>query len=199
MVYCATARVGAFGETIAGMRPSLDVLAGLADVDDDEPVDLVLEGLSDPDRPQQGVVSSDWRRQRRIGRTFVNPNLLFVDIAAAETLQYLRHSLASIAVVLGVDDIDLSAVAGPYRRFTQECARHIYQQQNADRQPMFAGIRYISRFNLNWECWAVFDNRFQHTPFPAESIHPTDPGLLEAASLFGLSIEGVRAGQYIQP
>lgn len=199
MMYCATARAGAFGETVAAMRPALDVLAGLGEVVDDEPVDLVLEGLSDPHHPRQGVVSADWRRQRRIGRTQVDPHLLFVDIAAAETLQYLRHSLSSTAVALGVEDIDLSAVAGPHRRFTQECARYIYEQQHSDGEPAFAGIRYVSRFNLNWECWAFFDTRFRHTPFPSESIHPTDAGLLEAARLFKLSIEGVRAGQYLQP
>lgn len=36
MVYCATERAGAFGETIARFRPSVRLLAGLEEVEDDE-------------------------------------------------------------------------------------------------------------------------------------------------------------------
>ncbi|HET7478974.1 MAG TPA: RES domain-containing protein [Rubrobacteraceae bacterium] len=55
-VYCATERAGAFGETIARFRPSMELLAGLEEVEDDEPLDPELRG---------GVVPEEWRLSRR--------------------------------------------------------------------------------------------------------------------------------------
>lgn len=43
VVYCATERAGAFGETITRFRPSVGLLAGLEQVKDEEPLDPELE------------------------------------------------------------------------------------------------------------------------------------------------------------
>lgn len=200
VIYCATQRAGAFGETVAHFRHRLDVLAQLADViDEDEPADAVQADLVDPEPPHRPLVTSRWRLSRRMGATYLDPSLRFVDISAPETHQHLRQVLAPVAVSLDITDIDLSAVSGPQRQFTQECSRYIYDLMDVSGNPVYAGIRYVSRLNLNWECWAIFDGRFRHTPLPGETIHPHDPGLMEAARLFELSIEGVRPGQYLRP
>lgn len=68
--YCATERAGAFGETIARFRPSVKLLAGLEEVEDDEPLDPELQG---------GVVPEEWRLSRRAGSTRLVPDLLFAD------------------------------------------------------------------------------------------------------------------------
>ncbi len=183
------------------MRHSLGFLAALQDEVDESEEDpnLVLEGLVDSGASTQGVVTSDWQQQRRIGRSLLEPDLKFVDITAGETLQYLRRVLATAALKSGVSDVDMSAVSGSLRQFTQECSRYIFDQTDDQGAPLYAGIRYVSRLNPNWECWAIFDSRFRHQPYPAESVYPNDPGLVEAARLFNLSIEGQRRGEYIRP
>jgi hypothetical protein len=182
------------------MRHRLSLLANLRDVNEvDEPFSAVQYGLIDPYQSERALVPSDWRLSRRLGMTYLDPALHFVDIAAPETFHDLRQVLAPVAVSQGIEDIDLSAISGPQRRFTQECSRYIYELHGPSGESSYAGIRYVSRLNPHWECWAIFEDRFVHTPLPATSIHPNDPGLMEAAALLGLSIEGVQPGQYLRP
>ncbi len=186
-IYCATQREAAFGETIARLRPSMDVLAELADIEDSEPFDLDLLG---------GEVSEDWRAKRRLGTLYLDPSLRFIDLDSSQTLQYLRRELAPQIRDLGLPDFDLSAVTGPHRKLTQEISRYIYEYEDESGGPVFAGIRYVSRLNIDWECWAIFDKRMgKSTTGMPESIFPDDPGLIEAANLFDLKIE-IFPGQY---
>jgi len=81
-------------------------------------------------------------------------------------------------------------VAGPNRRLTQEVARCVYERQDSTEQTLYAGIRYVSRLNPEWELWAIFTDRIRHSPREVtESILAEDPDLLEAASLLNLRIE----------
>lgn len=180
-IYCATQRVAAFGETIARYRPSLSLLKGLEeDVDDDE----------EPLNLESGVIPLDWRLSRNVGKTLLDPNLRFVDIAAGETIQHLRPVCAEAAIQLGLEDVDLSAVTSSRRLITQVAARYIHEQVDENGHPLYAGIRYVSRLNRDWECWALFDTRLHHTPEAiVEPIRADDPGLVEAARFLGLTIE----------
>ncbi len=181
IVYCATERAGAFGETIARFRPSVGLLAGLEAVEDDEALDPELEG---------GVVPEEWRLSRRVGSTRLAPDLLFADLPAPETMRVLRRELAAVVGEPGLEDIDLSAVTGPHRRLTQEVARYVYEQTDDTGRPIFAGICYLSRLNPGWELWAVFHDRMRHEPGEvAEPIQARDQGLVEAATLLGLRVE----------
>ena len=55
---------------------------------------------------------------------------------------------------------------------------------------VFAGIRYMSRLNPDWELWSIFYDRMIHTPEEiSETIRADNPGLIEAASDLGLEIE----------
>jgi len=180
-IYCATERAGAFGETIARFRPSMKLLAGLEQIEDEEPLDSELEG---------GVVPEEWRLSRRVGSTRLASDLLFADLPAPETIRILREELAAVAERLGLEDLDLSAVTGPHRRLTQEAGRYIYDLADASGSPAFAGIRYLSRLNPSWELWADFHDRMRHEPGEvAEPIRADDPGLVEAATLLGLRVE----------
>lgn len=193
-IYCATQRTGTFGETVARFRLSLSLLAELADIDDDESLEESLSGAVDPQDLRRGLIPADWRLRRHIGHTHLDPNLRFVDVDAGESIQHLRDALAALAVELGMSDIDFSVIAGPDRRFTQACARYIYDQVDEEGRPKFAGICYLSRLNSEWECWAIFDNRLQHEPgFPGlpESIFPDDPDLEAVARLFDLTIQNL--------
>ena len=181
MIYCASERAGAFGETIARFRPSIELLAGLERVEDEEPLDPELEG---------GIVPEEWRLSRRMGSTRLASELQFADLPAPQTMRVLREELAAVAEGLGLEDLDLSAVTGPRRRLTQEAARYVYDLTDASGAPIFAGIRYLSRLNPSWELWAVFHDRMRHEPGEvAEPIRADDPGLLESAVLLGLRVE----------
>ena len=127
----------------------------------------------------------------------------FVDLGSVRTLQYLRDSVDIWSDDAGPPDIDLSVVMGPARKITQRISRHIYEQLDAQGVPAFAGIRYVSRLDQDWECWALFADRIQHIPgMPGlpETIYPDDPDLLEVASIFHLTIETLEgSGRYYRP
>ena len=173
MLYLASTRTGAFGETIARRRPNLESLA--------------RAGVAAVPRP---VVSASWRQARRLGITVLTTSLPCVDIGAAVTLTALRLVLAEVALEVGCSDLDLSAVTGPARLVTQEAARYFYEQRDSVRAPCYAGIRYLSRLNTEWECWAIFVDRLHHRVVRSgEVIGADDPGLYEAAAVLRLGIE----------
>lgn len=202
-VYSATHRVASFGETVARFRPSLSLLAQLSAIEDDEPITATLAGVADAEDPQRGIIPVDWRLRRCVGHSVLASDLVFVDIAAPATIQHLRTLLAPLADSLGLVDVDLSTLTSQQRRFTQGCARYLYDQLDAAGRPRFAGIRYLSRLNPNWECWAVFADRIRHAPGwpgPAAAIPEDDYDLITVAALFNLTIEVVSGqDEFIRP
>jgi hypothetical protein len=200
-IYCTTQRDAAFGETLARFRLSIPLLAQLANIDDAQTIEAALSGVIDDSDKYRGVVPTDWRLRRRIGHTLIDPDLRFVDVAAAETVQRLRSTLAPLGQVLNLPDIDLSSLTSSQRAMTQACARMIYEEIDEHGRPLYAGVRYPSRLGEDWECWAVFDDRIRHAPgWPALScpIVAEDPDLERVASMFHLSIE-TGPGTYHRP
>jgi hypothetical protein len=179
------------------------LLAELDAISDDEPLEESLAGAVDPDDPGRLIIGADWRMQRMMSHTVVDPSSRFVDLMAAQKLQYLRRPLARIARDLGLSDIDEAALMGPAREFTQRISRYLYEQRDPSGRPLYAGIRYCSRLNLAWECWAIWAERMRHVPGmpgPPETIHPDDPDLTEIARLWSLTIEVLPgSGQFFRP
>lgn len=179
VIYCATQRAGAFAETIARFRSDPELYLALQQIEDDDPLDPSLQG---------GVVPVDWRIQRLLGITELDEALRFVDVVAPESRVHLTAVLAPLLKELGISDVDLSAITNKeLRPFTQEVARYVYERVDEGGQSLYAGLRYISRHNPDWELWAVFHDRILHTPHLSESIFPDDPGLLEACTRLGLA------------
>jgi len=199
-IYCATQRLATFGETLARFRVSSNVLAGLDAIDDQESTEESLAGAIDPTDRTRGLVSADWRRKRRICHAALGTTTRYADIGNHDTMQYLRSELAQLAAEHDIQDVDLSALTSQQRPFTQYCARHIYTLTDGHGSPLCAGIRYVSRLDSAWECWAVFDDRLTHTPgFPA-NIEANDEDLLAIARSFRLTIEVIPgASTYIRP
>lgn len=164
VLYCATKRHVIFGETLASLLPSIQTLGGLQRIRDEEAFDPTTLRATDPEDIQRGLVRADWRLRKVVGHTILDPQLQFVDLGTAHTSQYLRGVLAREAVEHGATDIDQSLLMESNRGFTRVVARHFYEQVNEDGTPKFAGIRYISRHDSNWECWAVFADRMVHAP-----------------------------------
>lgn len=206
VIYCATSPAGAYGETVARVRPKLAEIQGFAEIEGDEdfpePTDAYLQGLRDPLYPDRGVLSASWRLERQLCNTRLDPSLRFVDICSPKTIETLRETLSPVAVHLGLKDVDFSTVIGPMREFTQECARLVYEQADDKGQPLFAGVRYESRLNTEWECWAIFYDRMvghHRSGFP-ETITPDNASLCEVAAQYHLSIEVFQGGgHFIRP
>ena len=89
VIYCATQRAGAFGETIARFRRSPGLTEGLRTIDDEESFEPELEG---------GVLPEEWRLKRRLGSTRLDEGLIFADFASAETFQILTEEFAHLLV-----------------------------------------------------------------------------------------------------
>jgi hypothetical protein len=65
----------------------------------------------------------------------------------------------------------------------------IYELRDGNGVPSFAGIRYVSRLNPEWECWTNFADRLLRTSSSSTAIASDAPDLLSACRLLGLSIE----------
>ncbi len=198
VIYCATQREAAFAEVVSRFRqrPALSSILGRIE-DDEETVEEALSGAVDPDYPDHNLLESDWLQRRRIGHTRIVPHGDFADISHADSLAHLNNELSPLLAWFEIEQLDLSAITSPtLRLLTQYAARYIYSSG-------FAGIRYASRLGANWECWALFEGRFQHAmgcPGFPENIEPNDEDLLSVARRFGLSIEVLpRAGHYLRP
>lgn len=157
IVYCATSPQAAFGEILARFRPSLALLANLCGIKDDTDEDL------DELISASGVIPADWRLKRQIASATIVESrpTAFVDIDATASQVLLRKYLAARAMELGLQDVDGSAVTGLLRSFTQSCSRFIYEQTDHAGIGLYAGIRYRSRLNPQWECWACFSDRVE--------------------------------------
>lgn len=115
------------------------------------------------------------------------PALRFVDVEAASTIEVLRGELASQLIAYGYEDLDLSVLRGPDRRITRLISNWVYQQTEEDGSGLFSGIRYLSRLDSRWECWAVFEG------VPIEElvrlpIFREDESLAKVAEIYGLTV-----------
>lgn len=173
IVYMGTELECCFGETLARYRPKPD-LAAL--VEDD------WRGFMGP-----GQVAAEWREKRAIAHATVDPEERFLDIEALETREYLRIALALGLSSLGYNDLDVPLVRGPDRRVTRLVAQWAFNQANAEGGTVFAGIRYLSRIDSDWECWALFEDVFLEST-RVESIPEDHPALLSVSKAFNLRV-----------
>lgn len=164
VLYAARERLACFAETLAGFRPSLELLATVRDV-----AGLVEE------------VPAGWLR-RRATITFTLGAGRWLDLGHLETLAALRTSFGARAQdAYGLVDVDLSAVTGPARPFTRRIGRWAHELG-------FDGIAYPSRHGTPFECWAIFDRA---TVVPVGSPVPLaleDRDLQRIARVFGLRL-----------
>jgi len=174
VLYFSTTLQGCFGETLAPFRP-----------------DPGLKKVIGDDWGQQGFMNigdipADWR-QRRIAAHVRFPaegrfshGVRFLDVESLATRETLREELGPTLAFYGYTDLDVATVRGGDRRITR------WIGQWAEGNFMFAGVRYLSRLNTEWECWAVFDD------VPIEELNrrpilQTDPDFLKIARTYKLT------------
>jgi hypothetical protein len=169
--YFATARAGCYGETLATFRPD----PGLLDVDD-------------RDEGQMGIgeMPADWRANRVAIRASFPEGRPFLDVEHAVTRATLRGELAWLLKVLNCRDLDVSDIRSGDRRLTRWVSEWAWDRVVEGNVP-FAGIRFVSRHNSDWECWAVFDDVVLEVR-ERIPILPTDDDLRAVARLYKLTI-----------
>lgn len=174
--YFATDLEACFGETLARFRPDPALIAAA-----DE------EGFM-----PAGEVPADWRNQRIAVQAEFMPSALlpkprFLDVEALSTRRELRTELATLLAFYGYEDLDVPTVRGGDRRITRWIAKWAFEQRDTDGLPFFAGIRYLSRLNTEWECWAVFRD-VEIKELTREPIERENPALQAIARNFDLTV-----------
>ncbi|HEV7184621.1 MAG TPA: RES family NAD+ phosphorylase [Leifsonia sp.] len=174
VLYGATDAAGGFAETLAGFRPQASM------------INAFTELTPERGRVIPGQVPSSWLTTRRL-RTFdVTGSLPFVDVESPATHTYLTRQAAPILLHQGLNNLDVAAVRGPNRLLTRAIASWLYSRTDEHGQPLYAGIRYVSRLG-DFECWAIFDG----TPVElrtSEAIEPSGPAMCAVLDLFGITI-----------
>ena len=156
VIYAATLATGAVVESIVRFRGK----PGLA-----SRVNAAVENVDEDDSEENDAnrVSAEWRALRLLRHTVLPATMPFVDVSAGSTLTYLREVAAPVLRDVGMNELDLSGITGQSRHLTQFCARHLWELTDDSGEPRFAGIRYLSRLGSEWECWAIFCDRFATT------------------------------------
>lgn len=181
--YFGTSLEGCFGETLARFRP-----------------DPVLSKVIGSEWQEMGVMNvgdipADWRQRRtavRVGFPEEGQNakfpdgVRFLDIESVETREAMREDLAELLAYYHYPDLDVALVRGRDRRVTRYISQWVFEQADENGQPLYAGIRYLSRLNSEWECWAVFED-VEMEELERRPIRGEDPSYQRIAKLYGLN------------
>lgn len=176
VVYFGTTLEVCYGETLSRFRP-----------------DPLLVFIEDEWHKlgfmERGAVPADWRSRRTAVRARVGATGRFLDVEDHETREWLlsHANFGAVVRMWGHRDLDVSVIRGPDRRVTRLISQFVYSMVDQHDEPVFDGIRYLSRTNTDWECWAAFDRA------PIEEcerlpILATDEVLQQVAKGYGLTI-----------
>ena len=83
---------------------------------------------------------------------------MFVDLADLQTRTALRAVLQEFLKPMGIGHIDVPEVTSPNRVATRLLARAIYSAQDEEGLNVYGGIRYVSRYDPQEICWAIFEH-----------------------------------------
>lgn len=175
VLYFGTTLSVCYGETLAPFRPATYLM------------DLLRDEWSRNNWMDVGCIPAAWRERRLAVRVRFSADSLFVDMESPVTHRTLMQELAGPLARLGCDEVDVSVVRGHDRRVTRLLGYWVASQVDEHNRPAFAGIRYLSRLDTTWECWAVFSD----APWEEQERRPilkTDTELQEVARHYGLTI-----------
>lgn len=173
VLYFATDLEGAYAETLARFRPSPAIRKHVAE--------------QDPGFMMVGGVPRDWREKRTIAEAVLSDPLPFLDVESPHTHEVLTTAMAAELVDLGEGVIDVASVRGRNRLLTRAIASWAFDQRDAAGRPVYGGLRYLSRVDTRFECWAVFGGaEFRETK--TSPIDPNAPDLASIAELYKLRV-----------
>lgn len=185
-LYTCDSLLGCLLERLAHFRPSATVLAGLAEIDDDD------GSIEDHDEAPDGAVGYSWLDGRAYGSARQAGRYCFIThsrtIAALHDLYpFQRHGVA-------LADVDTALLKDAHDRvLTRSIARWLYDLRDQDRSEMVDGVEFRSRHGDDIRVWAIFEraddpprSRLIEPVEPTERLTDDTPELLEAFTRFGL-------------
>jgi len=182
VLYFASTLDGCFGETLARFRPDVEVLA------------VIRDEWEEKGFMAHGEVPRDWRQRRIAVRVGLAADahrfprgIQFVDVNSGATREALRVELAEMLTYFGYRDLDAATVHTHDRRVTRYIGQWAYDATDEDGRPLYAGIRYSSRLDSDWECWAVFDD-VSIVEQARQPILAGDPALQRVADRYNLRV-----------
>jgi RES domain len=179
VLYFATTLEACFGETLARFRPSPKLAA------------LVAPEWDGTSRMAPGQLPRDWRDRRVMVRVRPRDGCPFLDVEGLKTRQFLQSELALGLAALGVASLDVPEVRGKDRRVTSLIAEwawnYAVELPDGSHGFPFSGIRYLSRVDSQWECWAVFEDVELDVIEALPVAHNTGP-MLKIATTFSLTV-----------
>ena len=167
VLYGGSQRYACYLETLARFRPDMSVYAEWDAID------------GDADHAPPALIDADWREKRRLGNATVIGE--HADIGHSVWLGAFRRNLAAEARAAKCDDFDAHTLyATAPRSLTQHVSRMVFDNQ-------FAGIRYLSKYGLDAECWALFEMRVAIDDTDEAEIDVDDPELQAAMAVHGVA------------
>jgi hypothetical protein len=143
-----------------------------------------------------GDIPADWRQRRGAVRvrfpddganTTFSTGVRFLDIESVHTREALLPYFEPLLKFYGYSDLDVAVVRGHDRRITRYISQWTYEQLDENERPMYAGIRYLSRLNSDWELWAVFDH-VALEELARRAILRHDEALMSIAKMYKLTV-----------
>lgn len=98
VLYATGRRQGAFVETLAQFRVSIEALAGRPQME------------NAPEASASAHVAADWYQRHAVARFHLRPGQRWLDLRVAETREDLRRELAPMLLHLGLTDLDLGGL-----------------------------------------------------------------------------------------
>jgi len=174
VLYFGTNLEACFGETLSRFRAD----PKLAFIDEEWEANRFMA---------RGTVPKDWRMRRTAVRVLIKTDRRFLDVEALGTRKRLQRLLGPVLALFEVEDLDVAAIRGPDRRVTRLIAEWAWRQVDERGERVFAGLRYLSRIETGWECWAVFDD-VDIEELERHPILEITPELLTVAESYGLRV-----------
>lgn len=175
IVYFSTQLEGCFGETLSRYRPDAEVRA------------LVAEEWRERGWMNVGDIPAEWRQDRvEVLARFPDRGSRFLDVESAETREALLPHFGALLAHYDYEDLDVPTIRVKDRRISRYISKWAYERESKRGNPLFAGVRYVSRLDSKWECWAVFD-RTRIESIRRRPILVTDPALRKIAKRYKLT------------
>lgn len=185
--YAGSSAFASLVEVLAQFRPDPVLVASLDDITGEEVDELYPTAVP-------GSVPSSWFHERLLAQARLLG--VFCDVAASDTIAALRPGFLDAARVLGLPDFDAAALQIAERRsLTQRVGQAVYARTDESGNPLFDGIRFLSRHGADLELWTVFERSEDGErsallrDVSAEQLSPRHPDVTAAMWLHGLELD----------
>ena len=178
-IYAGSTLLACLLELLADFRPDPRLTQVLDDIDVDDDDEAIY-----PTSPS-GVLDPSWLEPRSAASAKLSGR--FCSVATRDSLATLHPQFVGLALQLGLEDFDASALKDSgARRLTQSVASHVYAMTNLD------GVQFASRHGDDLVLWAIFERPEDGTlsaclsDLEHHDLTRENPALRRAIELLGL-------------